>query len=76
MALGCREAFAPQDLPALLVALDLVSYPGSRVLFSTGGQLPTIAQCLDVARGIRDRRWIGRAAADRLDMAARVKLDG
>ena len=25
MALGGREAFAPQDLPALLVTLDLVS---------------------------------------------------
>ena len=36
MVLAGREAFAPQDLPALLVTLDLVSYPGGW-LFSSGG---------------------------------------
>src|SRR5262249_26025021 len=48
----------------------------SRLLFASGGQLPAVAQRLDVARGIRDRRRTGRAAVDRLDTAARVKLDG
>ena len=36
MILAGREAFAPQDLPALFVTLDLVSYPGGW-LFSSGG---------------------------------------
>jgi len=76
MALADREAFAAQDLPALRVTLDLVSWPGSRLVFSSGRQLPAVAQRLDVARGICDRRRIGRAAVDRLDPAARVKLDG
>jgi hypothetical protein len=35
--LADREAFAPQDLAALLIMLDLVSHSRGRLLFSTGG---------------------------------------
>jgi hypothetical protein len=61
-ALANREAFAPQDLPALFVTLDLVSCPGGRLLFSSGGELPAVAQRFDVARGIPDRGRIRRPA--------------
>jgi hypothetical protein len=51
-ALADREAFAPQDLAALLITLDLVSHSAGRLLFSSGGQLSAVTQDLDVARGI------------------------
>src|SRR6516165_1470621 len=35
-ALADREAFAPQDLAALLITLDLVSHSAGRLLFSSG----------------------------------------
>jgi len=62
-------------LPALLVALDLVSWPESRLLFPNGSQLPALAQCLDVARRVGDRRRIGRSAVDRLYTAACIERD-
>ena len=36
-ALADREAFAPQDLAALLITLDLMRHSGGRLLFSSGG---------------------------------------
>jgi hypothetical protein len=74
-ALADREAFAPQDLAALLITLDLVSHSAGRLLFSSGGQLSAVTQDLDVARGICHRSRIRRVASDRLDTTARVKLD-
>jgi hypothetical protein len=74
-ALADRKAFAPQDLAALLITLDLVSHSAGRLLFSSGGQLSTVTQGLDVARGICHRSRSRRVARDRLDTTARVKLD-
>jgi hypothetical protein len=36
-ALADRKAFAPQDLAALLITLELVSHSAGRLLFSGGG---------------------------------------
>src|SRR5262249_53064350 len=36
-ALADREAFAAQDLAALLITLDLMRHSGARLLFSSGG---------------------------------------
>src|SRR6516165_11373286 len=74
-ALADRKAFAPQDLAALLITLDLVSHSVGRLLFSGGGQLSAVTQGLDVARGICHRSRSRRVASDRLDTTARVKLD-
>src|SRR5262249_39807024 len=74
-ALADREAFAPQDLAALLITLDLVSHSGGRSLFSSGGQLSAVTQDLDVARGICHRSRSRGVARNRLDTTPRVKLD-
>ena len=58
-ALADREAFAPQDLPSLFVALDLVSGPGGWLSISGGSELPAVAQGLDVAAGIGDAAGLG-----------------
>src|SRR6266446_4320917 len=54
-----REPRAPQDLPALIVALDPVSEPRRGFLCSRGSHLPPVAQGLDIASGIGDGRRIG-----------------
>jgi len=59
-----REPRAPQDLPALIVALDPVSEPRRGFLCSRGSHLPPVAQGLDIARGIGDGRRIGSIAVD------------
>src|SRR5262249_61643585 len=69
------DAVTPKDLPALLIALDPVSYAGYGLLFSSRSQLPVIAQHLDQARGICDRSRSRSIALDRFDPAALVKLD-
>src|SRR5262245_31025487 len=74
-ALADREAFAPQDLAALLITLDLVSHSAGRLLFSSGGQLSAVTQGLDAARGICHRSRSRGVARNRLDTTARVKLD-
>jgi hypothetical protein len=58
-ALADREAFAPQDLPSLFVALDLVSGPGRRLPLSAGSELPAVAQRLDVAAGSATAAGLG-----------------
>ena len=74
-ALADREAFAPQDLPSLFVALDLVSGPGGWLSISGGSELPAVAQGLDVAAGIGDRSRTGITAIDRFDAPSRVERD-
>ena len=74
-ALADREAFAPQDLAALLITFDLMSHSAGRLLFSSGGQLSAVTQGLDVARGICHRSRSRGVARNRLDTTARVKLD-
>ena len=74
-AVADRKAFAPQDLAALLITLDLVSHSAGRLLFSSGGQLSAVTQGLDVARGICHRSRSRRVASDRLDTTACVKLN-
>jgi hypothetical protein len=61
------KAFTPQDVPSLCVALDLMSDPRRRRAFSGGNELPAVAQRLDVAAGISDRRWTGIAPVTTLD---------
>jgi hypothetical protein len=60
-----RESLAPQDLPTLSVALDLVRESGRWLPFSKGSQLPAVAQCLDIAGGICDRSRIRSIPIDR-----------
>src|SRR5262249_13558027 len=62
-ALAARKAFAPQDLAALLITLDLVSHSAGRLLFSSGGQLSAVTQGLDVARDICHRSRVGVSPA-------------
>jgi hypothetical protein len=59
-----REPLAPQDLPALVVALDAVSKPRRGFLCSGSSHLPAVAQRFDIARGIGDGGRIRSIAVD------------
>src|SRR5262249_37740415 len=73
-ALADREAFAPQDLAALLITLDLVSHSAGRLLFSSGGQLSAVTQGLDVPGRSGHRSGSRGAPPNRLNTTARFKL--
>src|SRR5262249_9589201 len=75
-ALADRKAFAPQDLPSLRIALDLMRGPTRRRASSGDSELPAIAQRLHVPPSVGDRSRIRSVARDRLHLAAPVKLDG
>ena len=74
-ALDDREPFSAQNSPALLVTLDLVSESGGGLLVSGGGQLPRIAQGVNITHSICDGCRIWRVTANGLDAAARINLN-
>src|SRR5262249_56823005 len=70
-----RKAFTPQDVPALCVALDLMSGPTRGRAFSGSSELPALAQRLDVASGVGDPGRTGTIALDRFYPPSRVYGD-